>query len=617
MKFPKAYNLRKVAAATKVRAKVEVQASSELDFTTWLPFAADTYKISPNISDYVLRKIPLCPSDIPNRNGIAFPLQELIKYQPPPTNRQVYKAWAGCPVHIEHCFVGDTRISTSKGLKKIADIELGDKVLTHKGRYRKVLKLYRNGIKPTTMIRAVGLTRPLEVTDNHPLWVVGRGQINQGGVKESRYRAPDVNEVTPHFRPVSDIYQLDYLVTHIDIGGNVAVSNDFAFLTGLYMAEGSINGNRTTFTLAYYEAELLAKAVSCAKSLGLNYDTRHHKSRGIATLVVKDSEFAASMLELCGKYSHKKRMRGELRKWNEDGLRSFLAGYASGDGSTKGPRLRIRTTSEGLAHDVQKAFGFLGIPASANGGGTWSGQFADNQYTKSGSVRKGLGGKPYRDCVDSFVIGVSFSELSSFADLFIGKKFKNRKKIREIGPKIIVVDGYILLPISHKESWGDEEVYNIEVEEDNTYIANGVVAHNCNENPETAIGVILDVSLTPIKGFNGGAHWKVMGLIAIDRLKAPEYAARVESGDLKTGSMGATAESFTCSVCNADAFDTEHKHKNCKHITSIEDVNWRVIMEDGTPKVVFLNAHGITPVEYSLVEDPAWCMSLSDDAFTL
>lgn len=241
MKFPKAYNLRKVAAATKVRAKVEVQASSELDFTTWLPFAADTYKISPNISDYVLRKIPLCPSDIPNRNGIAFPLQELIKYQPPPTNRQVYKAWAGCPVHIEHA----------------------------------------------------------------------------------------------------------------------------------------------------------------------------------------------------------------------------------------------------------------------------------------------------------------------------------------------------------------------------------------NADPETAIGVILDVSLTPIKGFNGGAHWKVMGLIAIDRLKAPEYAARVESGDLKTGSMGATAESFTCSVCNADAFDTAHKHKNCKHITSIEDVNWRVIMEDGTPKVVFLNAHGITPVEYSLVEDPAWCMSLSDDAFTL
>lgn len=73
-----------------------------LDYVTWLPFAAKTYDISPNISDYVLVNTPICPSDIPNRNGIAFPRAELVKFQPPPISRMAYKAWAGCPVHYEH-----------------------------------------------------------------------------------------------------------------------------------------------------------------------------------------------------------------------------------------------------------------------------------------------------------------------------------------------------------------------------------------------------------------------------------------------------------------------------------------------------------------------------------
>ena len=74
----------------------------KLDYETWLPYAAKVYQISPNIQDYILVKTPICPSDIPNRNGIGFPLKELIKFQPPPIARQTFKAWAGQPVHYEH-----------------------------------------------------------------------------------------------------------------------------------------------------------------------------------------------------------------------------------------------------------------------------------------------------------------------------------------------------------------------------------------------------------------------------------------------------------------------------------------------------------------------------------
>lgn len=78
------------------------EALHRLDYETWLPYAAKLYEISPNIEDYHLVSVPICPADIPNRNGIGFPLQELVKFQEPPISRMAYKAWTGSPLHYEH-----------------------------------------------------------------------------------------------------------------------------------------------------------------------------------------------------------------------------------------------------------------------------------------------------------------------------------------------------------------------------------------------------------------------------------------------------------------------------------------------------------------------------------
>ena len=69
---------------------------------SFLPFAAKNYHISPDINDYVIFTTAICPADIPNRNGIAFPLEELAKFTPTPSPHFVYKGWIGCPVHEEH-----------------------------------------------------------------------------------------------------------------------------------------------------------------------------------------------------------------------------------------------------------------------------------------------------------------------------------------------------------------------------------------------------------------------------------------------------------------------------------------------------------------------------------
>lgn len=54
---------------------------------------------------------------------------------------------SGTPVDMyNHCFVADTLITTDKGLVKIIDINVGDKVLTSNG-YKPVLKKFNNGLQ--------------------------------------------------------------------------------------------------------------------------------------------------------------------------------------------------------------------------------------------------------------------------------------------------------------------------------------------------------------------------------------------------------------------------------------------------------------------------------------
>jgi hypothetical protein len=72
-----------------------------LDVSQWLPFAAPKYKISPDIKDYIVVPVIAIPSDLPNRNRIAFPLKELLAFNTE-MGCQAYKSWVGKPTYSEH-----------------------------------------------------------------------------------------------------------------------------------------------------------------------------------------------------------------------------------------------------------------------------------------------------------------------------------------------------------------------------------------------------------------------------------------------------------------------------------------------------------------------------------
>jgi len=77
------------------------EAEQKLDITNWLPFASKKYLISPDINDYIFVPVLTIPSDLPNRNGVAFPLKTLLEFNVD-AGCQGYKTFRGKPVHYEH-----------------------------------------------------------------------------------------------------------------------------------------------------------------------------------------------------------------------------------------------------------------------------------------------------------------------------------------------------------------------------------------------------------------------------------------------------------------------------------------------------------------------------------
>lgn len=131
-----------------------------------------------------------------------------------------------------------------------------------------------------------------------------------------------------------------------------------------------------------------------------------------------------------------------------------------------------------------------------------------------------------------------------------------------------------------------------------------------NSDYTKAKGVVFDVSLRKVDGYGDGKLWKVIGILGFDKTKDPELAEKIASGKINTYSMGALADSFTCSYCGQECTDS----KCCEHITSISAVNFNEVKDyEGNTHIAFLNAHGLSPIEVSAVEDPAWAPAQSSN----
>lgn len=80
-----------------------------------------------------------------------------------------------------NCFVAGTKVFTIDGVKNIEDVVVGDKVVTHKGRIKKVVQVHKNSLNERKIFGVKIYRTPfLKVTDNHKFMSISKEQLKWG-----------------------------------------------------------------------------------------------------------------------------------------------------------------------------------------------------------------------------------------------------------------------------------------------------------------------------------------------------------------------------------------------------------------------------------------------------
>jgi hypothetical protein len=249
------------------------------------------------------------------------------------------------------CFTPNTKVQTlDSSWKNIQDIEIGEYVSTDKGDFKKVTRKYVNNIKDKNLFKldVVGNNVPIYATEEHPLLGIKRSKVKK--IKGTFNFQSDQVE----FIKVKDLEKGDFLVktpikenTYLTTEGkvfdlysldsNLEKSNDevwyktgfnkngtpirlnrfidlakCSYILGLFLAEGSFDGNKVTISLHSKERDIARKFVEDINSL-FGYSTNWFKQYGNKYYIEFGSKLIGAFFEhFCGNGSHNKMLKQKL-----------------------------------------------------------------------------------------------------------------------------------------------------------------------------------------------------------------------------------------------------------------------------------------------------------------
>lgn len=375
--------------------------------------------------------------------------------------------------NFDRCVIKDTLITTQDGYKKVQDIQIGDKVLTHSGKLKKVTwidKHIHKGNKVT--LRLIGDYRKLECTDNHPILV---GYTDR---KSHKFRKDCINNI--HWLQADQLnYKYQFgLIPKRHLTEKIDLSDDVLYLLGWIMSDGYVSSNSNGIKITYQINQL-----NCAKKClsviedYLQDETYYYSKNNTKRIIRKPSKiyrynncyrlevYSKKLHDLCTwfgcKPNNKKINIDIYNKYNN--LMPFIIGWLEGDGHQK---LNINYDGHNRnCIELSTIYSDLLLQCRQI--------MIDNGiYSSIRKVKSKLGKEQISLCFSNEYINKCLDFYPSLKFQKINVK-KNTSRVLETD------DGFWsqiqLLEIAPIE----ETVYNFEVEDDHTYIANGIVTHNC------------------------------------------------------------------------------------------------------------------------------------------
>lgn len=334
---------------------------------------------------------------------------------------------------------GSLVLTREHGYLEIEDVEPGDHVLTHMGRWKPVLAKQCNGVAETIRTTAQGVA-DLRTTPDHKLWT----RVASGSHPRAR-----AMETPPTWEEARDTLG-SYVNLRLPPEEPSALTPHEWWIVGRWLGDGHRGGHRRSgkrgglgqfyISCAHDEAEdLIAKLGSNAGHVGRVTATQ------IAIINLRDE--VRDVLDRCGTGAANKRLPGEAVALPIEESEALLAGYLSADGHHVQRHDRTQATSVsralllGMAMVAQRC---RGVVASVYAG----------RPDREGEIQ----GRLVHMCQD-WVMGFRNSDgyrKSGWID-----DLGAWKKVRKI------------------EECGEAEVWDLKVLDDESFTAEGAVVHNC------------------------------------------------------------------------------------------------------------------------------------------
>lgn len=322
------------------------------------------------------------------------------------------------------CFAKGTYILTEKGYIPIEDISVGDKVLTHKGRWRKVTAtMHRDGARLWD-VNGFGIL-PTRTTAGHPYYVAKPDQPME-------------------FKKVEQLDDSWYSTMVLPDAESDGYSKEMWWIIGRYLADGwrverkdRPSGGRIVFAISDDKRTEFEQRLREAKLHGT-----YTKEQTCGKYHVCNNQLY-EYLEKFGKYAHGKRIPREALCLPREKAKYFFDGYMSGDG--RSDREEATSTSAAIILGMCIIAQRLGksVPAV--------------YYTRRDEK-----------CV---IQGRECRQRDTYTFRISSKSVKGHYRARYVCRE--------LYQPTESDDFGT--VYNISVEEDNSYVANGAIVHNCQD----------------------------------------------------------------------------------------------------------------------------------------
>ena len=347
------------------------------------------------------------------------------------------------------CFTAGHLVTTRRGQVPIELVEVGDVVLTHKSRWREVVRVQARESSEVVVVKGQGHPG-ITTTASHRFWAKPSDRIWQNGIRQYRreYGSADWMQARDLVRtnalwatPV----RVDAEATP-DLPPVFAASDNGWWLLGRWLGDGSLSFGRNhevTITCGFHEAAELGALLA---GTGIRWHRSDKRTAAVFTASCRDSR--DWLLEHCGHGAAGKQAPAWTLMMGEDERRAILHGYMSADGYVAKLHHRASTVSRALAVTIRLLAESLGHRVS---------MAHDKRTTYSIEGRTGVA---KRQWIMMWPRTIS-DRRTPEAHADVNHAWSRVRSVTSVP--------------------GVHTVYNIEVAEDHSYVLDGIVVANCTK----------------------------------------------------------------------------------------------------------------------------------------